>query len=67
MNYISGFTNFIAELMAHVSRYFLLWLAYKYVLTSIRPDMPSIDWRWGIAIYCVFAVAFAIDLRFGSD
>jgi hypothetical protein len=67
MNYVSGYGNMLAELAGHITRFFLLAWVYRYVLAAAVPGLPVLDWRMGVMIYAVLALAFTINLRFGSD
>lgn len=67
MNYAASFGNFVAELAMHLVRYFLLWLAYKYVITVIIVGLPEIGWQMGVLVYALLALAFTINLKVGSD
>ena len=64
---ISGFGNFLAEMAMHVTRYFMLWLLYKYVVRAVVLGLPEVSWEMGVLIYSLLAVSFTINLRVGSD
>jgi len=67
MNYMSSFGNFLAEMAMHVTRYFMLWLLYKYVVRAVVLGLPEVSWEMGVLIYSLLAVSFTINLRVGSD